>query len=83
MENEEKGLDLNGAAVYGIRVAKLKLAYESAYSILDKLALFLNDYNGIYTIPLRKSSVSIGCGTTRPCHETLTVSKLIKRKPAC
>jgi hypothetical protein len=34
----------NDAALYGIRSAKLKLAYESAYNVLDKLALFLNDY---------------------------------------
>ena len=37
-------IDLNDASVYGIRAAKLKLAYESAFNVLDKLALFLNDY---------------------------------------
>lgn len=31
-------------AVYGIRTASLKLAFESAYNILDKIAHFLNDY---------------------------------------
>lgn len=31
-------------AVYGTRVASLKLAYEGAYNVLDKVAHFLNDY---------------------------------------
>ena len=31
-------------AVYGIRAAKLKLAFESAYNILDKIAFFINAY---------------------------------------
>ncbi len=31
-------------AVYGVRVASLKLAFESAYNILDKIAHFVNDY---------------------------------------
>lgn len=31
-------------AVYGVRIASLKLAFESAYNILDKIAHFLNDY---------------------------------------
>ena len=31
-------------AVYGISPAKLKLAFESAYNILDKLAFFVNAY---------------------------------------
>ncbi len=31
-------------AVYGIGPTKLKLAFESAYNILDKLAFFVNDY---------------------------------------
>ena len=37
-------IDLNDASIYGVRAAKLKLAFESAYNILDKIALFLNDY---------------------------------------
>ncbi len=31
-------------AVYGTRVASLKLAYQSAFNVLDKVAHFLNDY---------------------------------------
>jgi len=31
-------------AVYGIRAASLKLAFESAYNIFDKMAHFINDY---------------------------------------
>jgi tetratricopeptide (TPR) repeat protein len=31
-------------AVYGIRPAKLKTAFEGAYNVLDKLALFVNAY---------------------------------------
>jgi len=31
-------------AVYGVRVASLKLAFEGAYNILDKIAHFVNDY---------------------------------------
>lgn len=31
-------------AVYGVRIAALKLAFESAYNVLDKIAHFLNDY---------------------------------------
>jgi len=31
-------------AIYGIRATKLKLAFESAYNILDKIAFFINDY---------------------------------------
>ncbi len=31
-------------AVYGTRVASLKLAFESAYNVLDKIAHFLNGY---------------------------------------
>lgn len=31
-------------AVYGTRVASLKLAYQSAYNVLDKVTHFLNDY---------------------------------------
>jgi tetratricopeptide (TPR) repeat protein len=31
-------------AVYGIRVASLKVAFESAYNVLDKMAHFINDY---------------------------------------
>lgn len=31
-------------AVYGVRVAKLKLAFEGAYNVLDKIAFFINDY---------------------------------------
>jgi len=31
-------------AVYGIRVGKLKLAFEGAYNVLDKIAFFVNDY---------------------------------------
>lgn len=31
-------------AVYGIRIASVKLAFESAYNILDKIAHFINDY---------------------------------------
>lgn len=31
-------------AVYGVRVAKLKLAFESAFNVLDKVAYFMNDY---------------------------------------
>ena len=34
-------------AVYGVRIASLKLAFESAYNILDKIAHFLNDYLGL------------------------------------
>jgi len=34
-------------AVYGIRIASLKLAFESAYNVLDKIAHFLNDYLGL------------------------------------
>lgn len=34
-------------AVYGIRAAKLKLAFESAYNVLDKIAFFINDYLGL------------------------------------
>jgi tetratricopeptide (TPR) repeat protein len=30
--------------VYGIRVGKLKVSYEGAFNVLDKIALFLNDY---------------------------------------
>lgn len=30
--------------VYGVRVGKLKLAFEGAYNILDKIAFFANDY---------------------------------------
>ena len=37
-------IDLGDASVYGVRAAKLKLAYESAFNVLDKLALFLNSY---------------------------------------
>jgi len=31
-------------AIYGIRPAKLKLAFEAAYNILDKVAFFINAY---------------------------------------
>jgi len=31
-------------AVYGVRVGQLKLAFESAYNILDKIAFFINEY---------------------------------------
>lgn len=31
-------------SVYGIHVAKLKLAFESAYNVLDKIAFFIHDY---------------------------------------
>ncbi len=31
-------------AVYGVRVAKLKMAFEAAYNVLDKVALLLNRY---------------------------------------
>jgi hypothetical protein len=34
-------------AVYGTRVSSLKLAFESAYNVLDKIAHFLNDYLGL------------------------------------
>ena len=34
-------------AVYGVRIASLKLAFESAYNVLDKIAHFLNDYLGL------------------------------------
>jgi hypothetical protein len=34
-------------AVYGIRVGKLKLAFEQVYNVLDKLAFFINDYLGL------------------------------------
>jgi tetratricopeptide (TPR) repeat protein len=37
-------VDILDYAVYGIRVAKLKLAFESAYNILDKIAFFIKDY---------------------------------------
>jgi len=33
--------------VYGIRIAAVKLAFESAYNVLDKIAHFLNDYLGL------------------------------------
>ena len=31
-------------AVYGVRVAKLKMAFETAYNILDKIGFFINKY---------------------------------------
>ena len=37
-------VDLGDVAQYGVRVGKLKLAFESAYNVLDKMALFLNEY---------------------------------------
>jgi hypothetical protein len=37
-------IDLSDCSVYGIRAAKLKLSLENAYNVLDKIALFLNDY---------------------------------------
>lgn len=37
-------IDLGDAAQYGVRAGKLKLAFESAYNVLDKMALFLNEY---------------------------------------
>jgi hypothetical protein len=37
-------IDLSDCSVYGIRAGKLKLSLENAYNILDKIALFLNDY---------------------------------------
>ena len=36
--------DLSDGAVYGTRPAKLKLAFESAFNVLDKIAFFLNEY---------------------------------------
>lgn len=38
-------------AVYGTRVASLKLAFESAYNILDKIAHFINDYLDLGVAP--------------------------------
>ena len=37
-------LDLSDHSVYGVRSGKLKIAYEAAFNIFDKLAFFLNDY---------------------------------------
>jgi tetratricopeptide (TPR) repeat protein len=36
--------DLSDGGVYGTRPAKLKLAFETAFNVLDKIAFFLNDY---------------------------------------
>jgi len=36
--------DLSDGAVYGTRPAKFKLAFETAFNVLDKIAFFLNDY---------------------------------------
>jgi hypothetical protein len=40
---------------YSLSTEKVKLAFRSAYSLLDKIAFFLNDYLGL-TIPLRDVS---------------------------
>lgn len=37
-------LDVNDLSVYGVRSGKLKVAYETAFNILDKIGFFLNDY---------------------------------------
>lgn len=44
-------------AVYGIRAAKLKSAFEGAFNILDKVAFFLNDYLGL---GMREQDVNFG-----------------------
>jgi tetratricopeptide (TPR) repeat protein len=36
--------DLTDESVYGVRSGKLKVAYETIFNLLDKIALFLNDY---------------------------------------
>lgn len=37
-------LDLSDESVYGVRSGKLKIAYETIFNLLDKIAFFLNDY---------------------------------------
>ena len=44
-------------AVYGVRVAKLKVAFESAYNILDKIAFFVND---CLRLGMREPDVNFG-----------------------
>jgi tetratricopeptide (TPR) repeat protein len=39
--------DLLDYSTYGIRPAKLKLSFEAAYNILDKIAFFINSYLGL------------------------------------
>lgn len=43
-EHVTRYIDVNDAAVYGVRAGKLKLSFEAAYNVLDKIALFLNEY---------------------------------------
>jgi hypothetical protein len=42
-------------AIYGIRPSKIKMAFESAYSVLDKIAIFINRY-----IPLGVKEEGVG-----------------------
>jgi len=44
LDNMTTYIDNLDYAVYGIRIASLKLAFGGAYNILDKAAHFLNDY---------------------------------------
>jgi tetratricopeptide (TPR) repeat protein len=37
-------LDANDMSVYGMRSGKIKVAYDTAFNILDKIGFFLNDY---------------------------------------
>jgi len=46
-------------AVYGVRVGQLKLAFESAYNILDKVAFFINEYLSLGIKPERVYFTSI------------------------
>jgi tetratricopeptide (TPR) repeat protein len=37
-------LDLNDYSVYGLRSAKIKMAYTATFNLFDKIGFFLNDY---------------------------------------
>jgi hypothetical protein len=37
-------IDLLDHSIYGVRSAKLKLTFEAAYNVLDKIASFINEY---------------------------------------
>ena len=57
-------------AVYGTRSAKLKIAFETTYNVLDKIAFFVNDY---LALGIREREVSFssiwrvrGAGHLRP-----------------
>jgi hypothetical protein len=64
-------------AVYGVRIASLKLAFQSAYNILDKIAHFLNDYLALGVPPGTKLTFTTNGWIWRKKNSNLLRSELM------